>query len=188
MSTQTLSREEGRTHGQVEVRPHVQVEERHLHKLSVAAEDTELSTLPQATAQNIWENAERLLNDPESISRAPGNDGVYMVVSQTLKKPHFVQVCTSGKIMRNEQCPMWRGRKLCSHSCSCREGTSFVTVSTLASEIKARMQSYQIGHEIQREKVCQPKQESWLEKVVHSTKTHPLQLTGAILMTFVGRR
>ena len=113
MSTQTLSREEGR--------PHIQVEDRRLRKLSVAAEDTELPTVPQATAQNIWEKAERLLNDPESISCAPGNDCAYMVVSQTSKKPHFVQVCTSGKIVCDEQCPMWRGRKLCSHTVAVAE-------------------------------------------------------------------
>ena len=62
MSTQTLSREEGR--------PHIQVEDRRLRKLSVAAEDTELPTVPQATAQNIWEKAERLLSDLSIDSRA----------------------------------------------------------------------------------------------------------------------
>ena len=83
------------------------MEDRHLRKLSVAAEDTELPTVPQATAQNILEKAVRLLNDPESISRAPGNDCAYMVVSQMSKMPHFVQVCTSGKIVCDEQCPMY---------------------------------------------------------------------------------
>ena len=97
------------------------MEDRHLRKLSVAAEDTELPTVPHATAQNIWEKAERLLNDPESISCAPGNDCAHMVVSQTSKKPHFVQVCTSGKIVCDEQCPMWRGRKLCSHTVAVAE-------------------------------------------------------------------
>ena len=46
------------------------MEDRRLRKLSVAAEDTELPTVPQATAQNIWEKAERLLSDLSIDSRA----------------------------------------------------------------------------------------------------------------------
>lgn len=57
---------------QMEERSPNQVEQRHFYKLSVAAEDIELSTVPKATAQGIWGKAARLLNTPGSISKAPG--------------------------------------------------------------------------------------------------------------------
>ena len=178
MSTQTLSREEGR--------PHIQVEDRLLRKLSVAAEDMELPTVPQATAQNIWEKAERLLNDPESISRAPGNDCAHMVVSQTSKKPHFVHVpverlCVMNSALCGEdvncahtQLQLRRKHKLCHSFCIGFGNQSKNAISLNWSQLP------------KRKGLLEPKQESRLEKVVHSAKTHPLQLTGAVLMTFAG--
>ena len=105
---------------QMEERSPNQVEQRRFHKLSVAAEDIELSTVPKATAQGIWGKASRLLNTPGSISKAPGNDSAFMVASQTLKKPHFVQVSANGNVC-DEFCPMWRGRKLCAHTVAVAE-------------------------------------------------------------------
>ena len=123
--------------------------DRRLRKLSVAVDDTELPTVPQATAQNIWEKAERLLNDPESISRSLGNDCAYMVVSQTSKMPHFVQVCTSEKIVCDEQCLMWRGHKLCSHTVAVAEHKLCHSFCIgFGNQSKNA-----IGHNTQREKV-----------------------------------
>lgn len=71
---------------QMEERSPNQVEQRRFHKLSVAAEDIELSTVPKATAKGIWGKAARLLNTPGSISK------------KTLKKAHFVQVSANGRL------------------------------------------------------------------------------------------
>ena len=98
-----------------EERPQGQGESR-LQKLSVSASEAKLMTVSQATIQNIWGKAERLLNHPGSITVAPGSDSAYMVASCTSKRPHFVQLSRNGKVVCDDQCAMWRGCQLCSHT------------------------------------------------------------------------
>ena len=44
-----------------------------------------------------------------------------MVISDSLKKPHFVQVMKNGRIVYDEQCPMWRGQRLSAHTVAVAE-------------------------------------------------------------------
>ena len=185
-STQMPSQEEGRIHGQV---AHDQVEERCLHKLSVAAENTELPTVSQATAQGIWVKAEKLLNDPESISCAPGNDCAFMVVSQTSKKPHFVQVCTNGKVLCDEQCPMWRGRKLCSHTVAVAEkAQALPQFLQWLRKSKQECNLTKLVTTSEEKRSAGTKAGEPTRKSGSFHQSTPLQLTGAGLMTFVGHR
>lgn len=145
------------------------MEERRLQKLSVAAEDTGLPTVPQATAQN---------------------DCAYMVVSQMSKKSHTLykyvpveRLCVMNSVLCGEdvncahtQLQLQRKQKFC-HSFYIGFGNQSKNAILL-----------NWSRHLKRKSLLEPKQESQLEKVVYSAKTHPLQLTGATLMTFVGLR
>ena len=91
--------------------------------LSIPAEkvSSTLPLIPETTIKGIWNKAQKLLEDCNSIASAPGNSLAYMVISDSLKKPHFVQVMKNGRIVCDEQCPMWRGRRLCAHTVAVAE-------------------------------------------------------------------
>jgi hypothetical protein len=91
------------------------------HKLSVRTCDVTLPTVAQATLVGIWAKAERLLSETGLVLPSPGSKAAYIVASESLKKPHFVQLCSNGKVVCDEHCPMWRGRKLCAHTVAVAE-------------------------------------------------------------------
>ena len=90
-------------------------------KLSVPAREVRLSTVSPSTISNMWEKAERLLRTPNAITHAPGNDNAPMVASDSSARPHFVQKTTGNKFLCNENCPMWRGCKVCAHTIAVAE-------------------------------------------------------------------
>lgn len=47
-----------------------------------------------------------------------------MVVSDSSPRPHFVQKATGGKFLCGDNCPMWRGRKVCAHTIAVAESLS----------------------------------------------------------------
>ena len=96
----------------------------HSKKLCVPATDVKLSTISTSTLQNTWEKAERLLTTPNAITPAPGNESARMVVSDSSPRPHFVQKATGGKFLCDDNCPMWRGRKVCAHTIAVAESLS----------------------------------------------------------------
>ena len=70
-----------------------------------------------AAVQGIWQKAEELLCEPNSISPAPGH-GIKsrMVISRSGKRPHLVTCSKQGKYCCDSDCPNWKSMKLCSHS------------------------------------------------------------------------
>ena len=91
------------------------------NKLSVPAKDVHLSTVSPSTINGIWYKAERLLHTPNAVTPAPGNNNARMVASDSSSRPHFVQKTTGNKFLCDENCPMWRGRKLCAHTVAVAE-------------------------------------------------------------------
>ena len=69
----------------------------------------------------MWEKAQRLLNTPNRIIHAPGTENAWMVASESSFHPHFIQPTEDGRFLCHEQCLMWRGRKICSHTVSVTE-------------------------------------------------------------------
>ena len=55
---------------------------------------------------------------------APGNKNTFMVASDSTSRPHFVQQKAGGKVICDDNCPMWRGRKVCSHTIAVAESLS----------------------------------------------------------------
>ncbi len=55
---------------------------------------------------------------------APGNKNAFMVASDSTSRPHFVQQKAGGKVICDDNCPMWRGRKVCSHTIVVAESLS----------------------------------------------------------------
>ena len=90
-------------------------------KLSVPAADVQLTTVSTSTLQNMWEKAERLLNTPNAITPAPGNENARMVASDSSSRPHFVQKTAGNKFLCDDSCPMWRGQKVCAHAIAVAE-------------------------------------------------------------------
>ena len=90
-------------------------------QLSVPAGDVQLATVSPSTVQNMWEKAERLLTTPNAITPAPGNENARMVTSDSSSRPHFVQKTSGNKFLCDENCPMWRGRKICAHTVAVAE-------------------------------------------------------------------
>ena len=93
----------------------------HSTKLSVPATDVCLATISPSAIQNMWHKAERLLTTPNAITPAPGNENARMVASDSSSRPHFVQKTTGNKFLCDENCPMWRGRKMCAHTVAVAE-------------------------------------------------------------------
>lgn len=91
------------------------------HVMSVNVHDVTLSAVSEETLSGIWAKAERLLSTEGSVIRSPGSATAYIVANENLKKPHFVQLYKTGKIACDEQYPMWRGQRICSHSVAVAE-------------------------------------------------------------------
>ena len=94
------------------------------YKISIEAADVTLPNVVQATVDGIWSKAERLLSEAGLVLPSPGNKNAYIIASESLKKPHFVQLYSSGKVVCDEQCPMWRGRHVCAHTVAVAEKAS----------------------------------------------------------------
>ena len=65
---------------------------------------------------SMWEKAQDLLKDDNSIVKAPGSDTSWMVRSYSNEKPHYVQVAKSGNIVCDDQCLSYNSLKICAHS------------------------------------------------------------------------
>ena len=89
--------------------------------LSVSVGEVQITSISESTLQNIWEKAERLLSTPNAIAPAPGNSNARMVASESSSRPHFVQKGAGGRFVCDDNCLMWRGRKLCSHTVAVAE-------------------------------------------------------------------
>lgn len=69
----------------------------------------------------MWDKAERFLSTLNAITPAPGNVNAQMVASDSSSRPHFVQKTTGNKFLCDDNCPMWRGRKVCAHTVAVAE-------------------------------------------------------------------
>ena len=47
---------------------------------------------------------------------APGSKSGFMVVSDSSSRPHFVEQKKGGRVLCDDNCPMWRGGRICSHT------------------------------------------------------------------------
>lgn len=90
-------------------------------RMSVPSSDVELASLSKAACKSMWEKAERLLITPGSIALAPGMETARMVASDSSSRPHFVRQFRDWRFACDDQCPMWRGRKICSHTVAVAE-------------------------------------------------------------------
>lgn len=90
-------------------------------RMSIPASDVELPSLSTSACKSMWEKAERLLSTPGSITHAPGTETARMVASESSFRPHFVRQNKDGKFVCDERCPMWCGRKICSHTVAVAE-------------------------------------------------------------------
>jgi hypothetical protein len=91
------------------------------HRISIQACSVTLPNVVQDTIVGIWTKAERLLRETGLVLPSPGSKTAYIVASEGSKKPHFVQLYSSGKVASDEMCPMWRGRRVCSHTVAVAE-------------------------------------------------------------------
>ena len=189
--SQTLSREEGRTHGQVEVRPHIQVEDR------------------QTSSQTIsccWRHGAANCSSSHCTNHlGKGRKTACLMILILIlvlrgmivliwlwakrQKRHTLYKCVPVKrlcVMNSALCgenvncahtqlQLWRKHKLWHSFCIGFGNQSKNAISLNWSQHP------------KRKGLLEQKQESRLKKVVHSAKTHPLQLKGTVLMTFVGR-
>lgn len=90
-------------------------------KLSLPAAEVRLSFISSSSLKSMWEKAERLLNMSNAVLPAPGSKNAFMVLSDSSSRPHFVQQKAGGKVLCDDDCPMWRGRKICSHTIAVAE-------------------------------------------------------------------
>ena len=65
------------------------------YTISIKACDVALPTVVQATLVRIWTKAEQLLCETGLVL---GSKTAYIVASKCLKKPHFVQLYSSGRL------------------------------------------------------------------------------------------
>jgi hypothetical protein len=90
-------------------------------KLSLPAAEVHLSSVSSTSLKSMWEKAERLLNMPNAVVPAPGSKNAFMVLSDSSSRPHFNQQKGSKKIVCDDDCPKWRGHKICSHTIAVAE-------------------------------------------------------------------
>ena len=66
--------------------------------LSISAADSNISTLPKATLEAMWDKAEEYLQSNIDVVSAPGSDPkAKMVTSRSGSSPHFVQINSTGQ-------------------------------------------------------------------------------------------
>ena len=83
-------------------------------KMSVSVENCNISTLPQATLNAMWNKAKEYLKSSNSVLPAPGNDKKSkMVASRSGTAPHFVTVSSSGQYCCDKNCIQWCSSKIC---------------------------------------------------------------------------
>ena len=83
---------------------------------ALATQICENTTVPLSSVNGIWEKANVLLCDPCAITPAPVKGQAKMVRSTSQPcRPHLVQIMEGGKIVCDENCPMWASLNICSH-------------------------------------------------------------------------
>ena len=84
---------------------------------ALATQICENTTVPLSSVNGIWEKANVLLCDPCAITPAPVKGQAKMVRSTSQPcRPHLVQkILEGGKIVCDENCPMWASLNICSH-------------------------------------------------------------------------
>ena len=74
------------------------------------------TAIPLATISGIWEKAGEIATNFDAITTAPVDGNARMVKSRSNPlRPHLVQILAGGKIVCDENCPMWTSLKICSH-------------------------------------------------------------------------
>ena len=91
--------------------------------LSVAICDFSESVItPIEVIKAIWRKAYELLQEPNSISSAPGQgDNARMVRSYSGTRPHLVTRKRSGQYVCDDKCPNWQSLAICAHSVAAAE-------------------------------------------------------------------
>ena len=83
---------------------------------TLTAQICDNTTIPLSTISGIWEKAEVLLRDPSAITKAPVDGEARMVRSYSQPcRPHLVQILKDGKIVCDQNCPIWASIKICSY-------------------------------------------------------------------------
>ena len=92
--------------------------ERQLSKhLSISAADSNISTLPKATLEAMWNKAEDYLQSSVDVVAAPGsNPKAKMVTSRSGSSPHFIQVTSAGQYTCDKTCLQWVSSHICAHT------------------------------------------------------------------------
>ena len=91
--------------------------------LSVAISDFSGSVItPIEVLKAIWKKASDLLQEPNSLSLAPGQgDNARMVRSYSGSRPHLVIRKRNGQYACDDKCPNWRSLGICAHSVAAAE-------------------------------------------------------------------
>jgi len=73
--------------------------------MSISAEDSNISILPRATLEGMWNKAEDYLQSNVDVVAAPGGDPkAKMVTSRSGSFPHLVQVNSPGQYICDKNC------------------------------------------------------------------------------------
>ena len=85
--------------------------------LSISAVGSNISTLPKATLEAMWDKAEDYLQSSVDVVAAPGsNPKAKMVTSRSGSSPHFVQVTSAGQYTCDKTCLQWVSSHICAHT------------------------------------------------------------------------
>ena len=85
--------------------------------LSISAADSNISTLPKATLEAMWNKAEEYLQSKVDVVAASGGDPkAKMVTSRSGSSPHFVQVTSAGQYSCDKNCLQWVSSHICAHT------------------------------------------------------------------------
>ena len=85
--------------------------------LSISAADSNITSLPKATLEAMWDKAKEYVQSKIDVMTAPGSDPKpKMVTSRSGSSPHFVQVLSTGKYTCDKNCIQWMSSHICAHT------------------------------------------------------------------------
>jgi len=85
--------------------------------MSISAEDSNISILPRATLEGMWNKAEDYLQSNVDVVAAPGGDPkAKMVTSRSGSFPHLVQVNSPGQYICDKNCLQSMSSQICAHT------------------------------------------------------------------------
>ena len=95
--------------------------------LSISAADSNITSLPKATLETMWDKAEEYLQSKVDAMTAPGSDPkAKLVTSRSGSSPHFVQVLSTGKYTCDKNCIQWMSSHICAHTVVAAEVNGFI--------------------------------------------------------------